>query len=327
MDKLVSVIVPIFNSENYLQQCINSIITQTYKFLEIILVDDGSQDASGEICEKAKLYDSRIKVIHTNNHGVSIARNIGLEYSKGELILFCDADDYIHYDMIHIMVRTLQKNNCDLVICGRTNIKQESYKPIGLGYEGILKLEQCIQGVLCDDRILGSVCNKLLCRKLIGEVYFRPEITHCEDTFFLMEILIKKQVLTAFCIDRPMYYYRQSESSATNNVLKLFDEQSNLKYNNTYLKMLKKFQLSDNIQKIVQGKICSVSIYTLFRYNSILTYECRSKLLYYIKKYIYCYFSCSAFTKKAKCKSLLYFCGALIKLLGGIIRDGKDSIC
>ena len=100
---LISVIVPVYNVESYLEKCIDSIIHQTYKNLEIILVDDGSTDNSGKICDVYKEKDSRIKVIHKQNRGLSSARNCGLEIAKGEYIGFVDGDDYIAEDMYALL--------------------------------------------------------------------------------------------------------------------------------------------------------------------------------------------------------------------------------
>lgn len=117
MDKLISVIVPIYNVENYLKECIDSIIYQSYKNLEIILVDDGSTDNSGIICDDYAKIDSRIKVIHKKNGGISDTRNVGIDNSKGEYILFIDSDDYIDKDMCKILINKALKTDSDIVIC------------------------------------------------------------------------------------------------------------------------------------------------------------------------------------------------------------------
>lgn len=324
MDELVSVIVPVFNAEEYLPQCLESIMAQTYKCIEIVLVDDGSQDGSYNICEKARQKDSRVQVIHSKNQGVSTARNIGLESSKGTLILFCDADDFMQDSMVAIMVEALQKHDSDMVICGRTNVKREFNKTIRLGYQGYWDAEQCIRHILSDDKTLGSVCNKLIRRELIDKVCFRPEIAYCEDAFFLVEVLSRQKTAKIFCIDDPLYYYRQLESSATNNISKLFDSQGVLKYNKTYLEMLKTFSLPSDIERVLYGKIWSVSVYTLYRYAGGMRDECRIHLLHYIKKYLFCYMFCSAFSGKEKLKHFYFLLIALAKLLDRRVCNGKD---
>ncbi|MBO5142223.1 MAG: glycosyltransferase family 2 protein, partial [Clostridia bacterium] len=113
-DKLVSIIVPIYNVEEYLEDCINSLIAQTYKNIEIILIDDGSKDRSGKICDSYSKIDKRIRVIHKKNEGLSSARNKGLEESKGEYISFIDSDDKIDIDFIALLMEHIEKNKVDI---------------------------------------------------------------------------------------------------------------------------------------------------------------------------------------------------------------------
>ena len=115
-NNLISIIVPIYNVEKYLKKCIDSIINQTYKNLEIILVDDGSPDNCGKICDEYAKKDNRIKVIHKENGGVSSARNVGVENATGEYIGFVDSDDYIEKDMYEVLINNLKKENADISI-------------------------------------------------------------------------------------------------------------------------------------------------------------------------------------------------------------------
>ena len=116
--QLISIIVPIYNVEDYLKRCIDSILGQTYKNLEVILVDDGSPDKCGKICEEYKLIDSRIKVIHKKNGGLSSARNNGLDIATGDFIGFVDSDDYIERNMYESLIEALNNNNADIATCG-----------------------------------------------------------------------------------------------------------------------------------------------------------------------------------------------------------------
>ncbi len=113
-DKLISIIIPVYNVERYLRECIDSIIAQTYKNLEIILVDDGSSDKSGEICDEYSKKDSRIKVIHKKNGGLSDARNVALDIAKGDYIGFIDSDDYIEKDMFQILYNLAEEYNAEI---------------------------------------------------------------------------------------------------------------------------------------------------------------------------------------------------------------------
>ena len=114
MDKLISVIVPVYNVEKFLDKCISSIVNQTYKNLEIILIDDGSTDESVQICDKWQEKDNRVRLTHKENTGVSDTRNIGLEKTTGEYICFVDSDDYIEPDYIENLYKSLTENNADI---------------------------------------------------------------------------------------------------------------------------------------------------------------------------------------------------------------------
>lgn len=118
----VSIIVPVYNVEKYIDKCINSILNQTFEDFELILVDDGSTDKSGEICDKYKKQDKRIKVIHKTNGGLSDARNVGIDNSLGEFITFIDSDDYVDEDIIEFLYDNLKKHHCDISICNAREI-------------------------------------------------------------------------------------------------------------------------------------------------------------------------------------------------------------
>ena len=117
MKPQISVIVPVYKAEKFLGRCIDSILNQTYRQLEVILDDDGSPDSSGQICERYKNIDYRVKVIHQKNTGVSAARNVGLDIASGDYITFVDSDDYICSNMYEKMMKCIDKFRCELVIC------------------------------------------------------------------------------------------------------------------------------------------------------------------------------------------------------------------
>ena len=116
MDALISVLIPVFNVERYLSRCIESVIKQTYKNIEIILIDDGSKDKSGKICDKYAKKDDRIRVIHKENEGVSVARNLGMDSANGEYIIFVDSDDWIEQQAVELLFSQLSLYDSDLAI-------------------------------------------------------------------------------------------------------------------------------------------------------------------------------------------------------------------
>ncbi len=169
MKELISIIVPIYNVEKYLDRCINSIVNQSYKNLEIILVDDGSQDKCGEICDKWANNDERIKVIHKENGGLSDARNAGIEIAQGEYLSFIDSDDYIHKDFIKILYENCLKNDADISMCEvyitdknedtNREIKNENIKIIFS--KDVLERKNNISCLGCDKLYKKSIFNNV----------------------------------------------------------------------------------------------------------------------------------------------------------------------
>lgn len=194
MRPTISVIIPIYNVDKYLSRCIESIISQSYKELEIILVNDGSTDKSGEICDEYSLKDKRIKVIHKENGGLSDARNKGIEQSTGKYIAFVDSDDYILEDVYEIAINHLENNNLDILCTnGYRGISKESSRPIYNDrldeniYTGIEYMVKCIS----NKQYLATVWLNIYKRKNIIEnkILFEKGILH-EDEDWLPRVLI-----------------------------------------------------------------------------------------------------------------------------------------
>ena len=141
----ISVIVPIYQVEKYIDKCLESIIKQTYRKLEIILIDDGSKDNSGKICDYYAMKDHRINVIHKPNEGVSKARNLGIEKSSGQYICFVDADDYISENYIEELYRLCIENDAEISICGVINIKENIIKEKSKKIEKVWNSNQAIK--------------------------------------------------------------------------------------------------------------------------------------------------------------------------------------
>ena len=174
-EPLISVIVPVYNVEKYLPQCLDSIKNQTYTNLEIILVDDGSTDSSGIICDNAATKDKRIKVIHKENMGISHTRNIGIQNSSAELISFIDSDDYVNENYIQYLYNLLNKSKSDIAI-GAHIIEYNSgnlhYKGIGKDLEESYSPNQVLQEILLDKNVDISVWGKLFYKSLFNNIEF-----------------------------------------------------------------------------------------------------------------------------------------------------------
>ena len=210
---MISVIVPVYNVEKYFDACINSIISQTYKELEIILVDDGSTDSSGRLCDQYAKKDSRIKVIHKENGGVSSARNTGIDIATGEYITFVDADDYIDANMYETLYEMAIKTGAEIVECDFVyrkvpeNVKNQVYEISGL---------KALEKLYSDDTEYGiltvSPCNKIFKRDIVSNIRFKVGCSIAEDRDFILRVFFHTEKYVKYNV--PLYYYVPSEGSA-----------------------------------------------------------------------------------------------------------------
>lgn len=213
---VVSVIVPIYKAEKYLQNCISSIRRQTYMQLEIILVDDGSPDDCGNICDKNAAEDIRIKVIHKENEGLSSARNVGLDIARGEYIAFVDADDTIHPQFIEILLRLCLQYDCDIAQCDYLAIAENSFKlPLNPQQSIVLLNNKDAVHELCsggESVKYTVVWNKIYKKSLFAGIRYPVGRIH-EDEFITYKVLwnTKKMAVT----NQYLYYYLQHASSIT----------------------------------------------------------------------------------------------------------------
>lgn len=209
--KLISVIVPVYKTEKYIKQCVDSILNQTYKNLEIILVDDGSPDGCPEICDEYAKRDNRVIVIHQNNTGLSGARNSALDICKGDYVSFVDSDDWIATNAYEILADRLA-TNCVDVVCFTANIVKNGHKVekrFRYFPDGTLKTADEMVELALADEVGGQVWSRIYSRKCWETVRF-PEKRLYEDLAisFMPFLLIDKDVLF---IDEPLYNYRMNE--------------------------------------------------------------------------------------------------------------------
>lgn len=183
----ISIIIPVYNAEKYLHRCLNSILSQTFTDFEVLLINDGSPDNSGKICDEYALNDSRIKVFHKENGGVSRARQVGTDYANGEYIIHVDPDDWIEPSMLQDLYNKAFDDNVDMVIC---DFYKESNKNIILlcqkpsGYE-----KQILLNDILSKRLHGSCCNKLVKKIFYNHVSFPSNLNCHEDAFVIMHII------------------------------------------------------------------------------------------------------------------------------------------
>ena len=213
--ELISVIVPVYNVENYLSKCVNSILNQTYKNFELILVDDGSPDACPKICDDFEKQDDRVVVVHKVNGGLSSARNAGLDICKGEYIAFVDSDDYIEKDYLDKLYKAIKENNADLSICGfkyvddNGNQLSNNYKALASKvYSNYNKYD-----VIFADNCIPSVVawNKLYSKHIFNNIRY-PEGKIHEDEFITYDIITACNKGVAVIEDR-LYNYLIRQNS------------------------------------------------------------------------------------------------------------------
>lgn len=213
MEPLVSVIVPIYNVEEYLPRCLDSIVSQTYRNLEIILVDDGSPDGCGTICDRYAESDSRIRVIHQENTGVAAARNAGLDIMTGEYIMFVDPDDWISQDAVQKLYNQIIWNNCEIAIGDMVNVWPEGQtekKHSKTESNILLSANQMLKFLRGRGTIPCFLWGKLYRYTIFENLRF-PSLSRAEDVWMLPHVVEKSRSISI--IPDVIYYYYQRESS------------------------------------------------------------------------------------------------------------------
>lgn len=212
---LISVIVPIYKTEKYLEQCVTSIQNQTYNNIEIILVDDGSPDQCPEICDRIAKEDSRIVVIHKANGGLSDARNCGLDIARGKWIFFVDSDDMIHKETLNIMYESVLANNADMAVCQYERVKSFPKTDKEIDGENIISISNMdMLRMLCNCENEDCVIawNKLTKKSIWDALRFPVGRIH-EDEYVAAEVIYRAKKISY--VKEQLYYYLQREDSIT----------------------------------------------------------------------------------------------------------------
>lgn len=277
---LISIIIPVHNVEQYLRQCIDSVINQTYKNLEIILVNDGSTDNSGKICDEYAAKDNRIEVIHKQNGGVSSARNVGLDVATGDYIGFVDSDDYIEQDMYEYLFSINKKNNTSLAVCNFYIVKDENIltSPTIVKHS-VLSAEEMLE---CSFKQLFS-WNKLIARKLFENLRFPEDVGYGEDMAVCMNLFIRAEKISYG--KKTKYFYIQRKNSAVHTQQWDVKSLGYFKSTDIILEYAKKKNLN-NLQKLIKFSQTNKAMYFL-KYCLItepIDYKSAELLKNYLKK-------------------------------------------
>lgn len=254
MQPMVSIIVPIYNAEQYLRRCVDSILNQEYTDYELLLVNDGSTDASGDICEEYGDRDPRVIVIQKENTGVSDSRNRALDRARGKYLQFLDSDDWITPDATRLFVRAAEEYGCDMVISDFYRVVGERLSPKGdIEEEGVLTREEFAAHMMENpaDFYYGVLWNKLYRRDIVEEHKLRmdTDISWCEDFMFNLEYIRYAKVF--YALHAPIYYYVKRKGSLASqgiNISKTVKMKLNVfeYYNNFYKHVLEEEDYEKN---------------------------------------------------------------------------------
>lgn len=222
---LVSVIIPVYNVQDYLARCIDSVVTQTYHELQILLVDDGSTDSSGSICDDYAKKDQRITVIHKKNGGLSDARNAGLDAMNGNYVTFIDADDYVHPQFVELLLNTIINTGAQIAVCHWKQLKESDTTPISCGdkacrYEKnepitIFYREQALRSIFYQKELTHSACSRLFDSSIFSDICFPRGVLY-EDLAVIYPIM--RKVNTVALIGPEMYFYMHHPGSITSTL-------------------------------------------------------------------------------------------------------------
>ncbi len=261
MKDLISVIVPVYNVRQYLEKCLNSIVNQTYRNLEIILVDDGSTDGSSEICDEFKKKDTRIVVLHKINEGVSIARNCGLKIAKGDFVAFVDSDDFVQPRLYEKLIKEQKEHDYDWVFSRFNNYQNNKFIPV---CEDDLS-EFCLTGNLkfllthphckvkhnclhTKHNVNCLIWRILFKKETIGDIRFYENINYMEDVLFLTELLLKTKPKLGYVNDC-LYNYRVRDNSLSNGGVRNLINKCQ-----SFINVFEKISDSDNFKRYVDAE-------------------------------------------------------------------------
>lgn len=214
-DILYSVLIPAYNAEAYLEECLDSVLAQTHRNLQVVVIDDGSTDGTAEILDRYAAEDNRLEVVHRENRGVATTRLELFRMAKGKYINFVDADDTVEPEMAEVMIGVLEKTGADIAVCGVTNTLDRSFSLAETPAPEIEKISgaQARREFLEHRRLVGSLCSKVTRRDVCAEVNCPPEIRYGEDAVMSWHIL--KCVSSLVFVNARLYHYRINQDSVS----------------------------------------------------------------------------------------------------------------
>lgn len=259
---MVSVIIPIYNAEKYLERCLESLKNQSYSDYEVLMMDDGSEDSSSEICKKFVEADKRFCYHFQNNSGVSFTRNAGLRCALGNYITFIDADDWVEPDYIERLLSVCKDNSCDIVLCSR--IVENGKKSFEVRFDDLsdVKCENTESFIPTANHLYGSVWGGIYTRSAIQNVWFDESIHFGEDMVFISTVI--KRTAKIGRINEPLYHYSKNANDETLSKGRFSSRRiSNLE---AYRKTAEIFKDNKKAQEVILGRYCDACAYFMSVY-------------------------------------------------------------
>ena len=314
MNPLITIIIPAYNAESYIERCLTSLVNQSYKNLEILVINDGSTDNSEKIIRKVKKKDSRIVLINQENRGVSSARNKGLNVANGKFVTFVDADDFVEFDYIEVLYNSIKTNNADISICNLAINNRINFEKNNLEIK-LFDSESAIINMLLGNYFDSSVCCKLIKCEIAKAENFREDLLIAEDLYYYY-CLFKKCNRISY-VNKICYHYMQNENGAISTISDKKVENLNL-----FEEMISK---CDN--EPIKNAICSKYVSTCFHFLSLDTSNLSDNNVNFMKNIIEKYRLILPFKKNVKFKvrgaCILSFIGFNIVNLFMKIRKDK----
>ena len=275
----LSVIVPVYNGEQYIEECLRSIMNQSYKDLQIIVVNDGSTDSTKIIIEKIMVEDCRINLVNQRNNGVSSARNLGIEYAREEFITFVDCDDTLDLDMYEILMKYTKTSDFDIIHCGYKRISKNGIKEVSGSSKVLIQNSyEALECILKGKVFVASLWNKIYRKSLFNGIKFDESIKINEDVLINYQ-LFKKSSKSIF-IDEAKYNYFERNLSACNTISNTKKVEDCIKVSNIILNDCKNSILKEAaLNKYCQ---CLINLYRCYYYNKNKKID---QIRYEIKKF------------------------------------------
>ena len=266
---MISIIIPVHNTSEHIRECVLSLMNGNSTEYEILLIENGSSDDSFFKCLELENEFDSVKVYRNNTAGVSSARNLGLRKAKGDIIGFCDADDYyVSGSLDFVDSCFISEANLDVLVTGffiRTmdgSVQEKKYD-----VEKYVTATDLIKLVMNEPKIMGSVCNKFYSKKILKDCFFSEDLSYCEDTHFNVQLLSINKSARCKIVPVLTYNYIKHPLSATANIDKSFDENDNLKYIVSFHYILKECNLEKELLSEIKYAIVVIGINTLHNYS------------------------------------------------------------